>query len=235
MSCPSFLNSKILAYALALSLLIPTNGLARTLAFPVPSFFELSIVADDLSYSGIAMSVTRFHSRRGMNDIRTFYQTAWPEVREASLDEIYVLSYMDQSAGLLYTLQIDHPQMDASQQQGYLTVSNLPATLETEGRGLPTAGAGIPLHSTAEVINDMRFNDAGRESRLLYVTHTATARTVYEHYQRNFERLGWVVIFNEFIAAEHTGILRLQKGRQRIDITLAFLDSKTQMTLTEMN
>lgn len=209
--------------------------LAYALDFPVPDFFELSVVAEDMSYSGVALSVSRFNSSRNVTEIRRFYEHQWPETRAVESDDLFVLSHLDVKDGLLYSVQIQSDWRQQTTPEGYLSVSNLPAIL-TGNKPVPlNKGKGFPVHITGTVINDMVFHDGLRNSRFLYLTHTANARTIYDHYQTSLKNRGWSVLSADLDKREHKGIVRLQKGAKRMDITLSFNDSETQMTAVELN
>ena len=209
---------------------------ASALDFPVPEFFDLSIVAEDMSYSGVAMSVSRFTSRQPVAEIRKFYARKWPETRVVETDELFVISYLDEKKGLLFTVQVLHADWrDLSDPEGLLAVSDLPAQLDKDPSKLPKKGKNFPLHITGQVINDMVFHDGRKRSRFLYIAHKANARTIHEHYLRSMQKRGWSVSHSSFDVSGHKGIIRLKKNNRHMDITLAFQAGKTQMTAVELN
>lgn len=221
------------AVLLAFLVFVPA---ASALDFPVPEFFELSIVAEDMSYSGVAMSVSRFTSRQPVAEIRKFYARKWPETRVVETDELFVISYLDEKKGLLFTVQVIHADWrDLPEPEGLLAVSDLPAQLDKDPSKLPKKGKNFPLHISGQIINDMQFHDGRKRSRFLYITHKANARTIHEHYLRSMQKRGWTVVQSAFSASEHRGIIRLKKNNRHMDITLAFQTGETQMMAVELN
>lgn len=226
------LYQRLLAAFLLSLMLTPA---AYAMNFPVPDFFKLSIVAEDMSYSGMAMSVSEFTSSKGVADIRRYYERQWPEIKVVEQDQLFVLSYLNEKEGLLFTVQVSGNWRGQTALAGYVAVSDLPAYLSGTKSKLPVKGHGFPLHITGEVINDMAFHDARKQSRFMYITHSANAKTVYEHYLKSLKNRGWSALNSAFDAREHRGIIRLQKGNKHMDITLAFQNSETQMTVVELN
>lgn len=203
--------------------------------FPVPDFFNLSVVAEDMSYSGVAMSVTRFSSARGVSDIEEFYISSWPETRVSKFDRLFVISYLNEEDGILYAVQVDGEWQDRSRVEGFLSVSDLPRRVSDDNSSMPELGLDFPLHASAKVVNDMSFNDGMRKSRFLYITHRANAKTIFDHYQRALLRRDWIELGSQFSPSEHFGVLRFQREERRLDLTIKFMDSKTQMTAVELN
>lgn len=220
-------------FSLTLALLL--TPVAYGADFPVPEFFKLSIVAEDMSYSGVAMSVSQFSSNKGAADIRRFYEHQWPETRVVEQDELFVISHLDETNGLLFSVQISGDWRRQEQPEGFLAVSDLPAHLSGNRPEPPIKGLGFPLHVTSSVVNDMTFHDARKQSRFMYITHSANARTIHDHYLRSLQRRGWSLLKSTFDPREHSGVIRFQKGNKRMDITLAFQNSETQMTVVELN
>lgn len=226
---------KQLVGLLSLALTLLLTPVAYGMDFPVPEFFKLSIVAEDMSYSGVAMSVSQFRSKKSVTDIRRFYERQWPKTRVVEQDELFVISHLDEKSGLLFSVQVSGDWRRQEQPEGFLAVSDLPAHLSGNRPDLPVKGQGFPLHVTSNVLNDMTFHDARKQSRFMYITHSANARTVHEHYLRSLQRRGWSLLKSTFDPREHNGVLRFQKGTKRMDITLAFQNSETQMTVVELN
>src|SRR5690554_505597 len=71
--------------ALSLLLLLLTSTSVWSVEFPVPDFFDLSIVSEDMSYSGVALSVAQFSSSKGVSDIERYYEAEWPDTRVSKL------------------------------------------------------------------------------------------------------------------------------------------------------
>lgn len=226
---------KQLAGFFFLGLALLQTPAAYALDFPVPEFFKLSIVAEDMSYSGISMSVSQFNSKKGVADIRRFYERQWPQTRVVEQDELFVISHLDEKRGLLFSVQVSGDWRHEDQPEGFLAVSDLPAHLSGKRPELPVKGLGFPLHVSGNVVNDMRFHDARKQSRFMYITHSANARTIHDHYLRSLQNRGWSLLNSTFDPREHRGVIRFQKGTKRMDITLAFQDSATQMTVVELN
>lgn len=221
----------VAVFSLTLALVPAAYGIN----FPVPEFFKLSIVAEDMSYSGLAMSVSQFSSQQGVAEIRRFYELKWPEIRVVEGDDLFVLSYLNEQEGLLFSVQIHGDWRRQQKPEGFLAVSDLPAHLSDNKSKLPVKGHDFPLHITGNVVNDMEFHDARKQSRFMYITHSANARTIHEHYLRSLQNRDWVLLNSTFDASEHRGIIRFQKGTKRMDITLAFQNGETQVTVVELN
>ena len=219
----------------ACALIVFLTPAARAVDFPVPDFFKLSVVAEDMSYSGVALSVSQFNSSKSVADIRHFYESSWPQTRVVEHDRMFVLSHLDEERGLLFSVQIEGDWRRQGRPEGYLAVSDLPAYLSGNKSDLPKKGENFPVHVTGEVVNDMVFHDGRKKSRFLYITHKANARTIHDHYQSSLEKRGWSTLNSEFDPRNHRGVLRMQKGVKRMDITLNFSNSETQMTAVELN
>lgn len=216
-------------------LITALNSGVHGLDFPVPDFFKLSVVAEDMSYSGVALSVSQFNSSKSVADIRYFYELQWPETQVVEHDQMFVLSHLDTQRGLLFSVQVNGDWRQQKHPKGFLAVSDLPAYLADSKPDLPEKGHGFPVHVTGNVINDMLFHDGRKHSRFMYITHSANARTIHDHYQRSLERRGWSTLNSAFDPNQHQGVIRLQKGARRMDITLIFQNSETQMTAVELN
>ena len=132
----------------ACALIVFLTPAARAVDFPVPDFFKLSVVAEDMSYSGVALSVSQFNSSKSVADIRLFYESSWPQTRVVEHDRMFVLSHLDEKRGLLFSVQIEGDWRRQGRPEGYLAVSDLPAYLSGNKSDLPKKGENFPVHVT---------------------------------------------------------------------------------------
>ena len=192
----------------------------ESVQFPIPKFFKLQVVADDLVFNGVDMSITGFDTNKSPEDIYQFYQDAWQgEIKESAFGDWIIYSHLKE--GLLYTVQFQ--QLDKLQISGTLTISNLPSLQKKQLKGL---GEGFPKARNTRVANDIKAYDGLRESRHLLLVNKMSVASNMVFYKSALTGQGWVLQHGESGSPEGKALL-FAKENSTLNVAMTSRDGQT--------
>ncbi|WP_041523879.1 hypothetical protein [Gilvimarinus agarilyticus] len=195
------------------------------ISFPVPDYFDLHVVADDMEFNGMNMAVSGFSTTKTAEEVELYYRKEWgEEFRKGRMDKLVVLSHIDD--GLLYTVQFNESKNEHLQLQGFLAISNLPGMRSERDMRF---GEGFPMLSDTKVVNDMKSNDLGRNNRMLWLTNKSSVTTNYNFYRREFTNDGWSVVHSDNLLREKKAGLALSRSGEMLNISIVGKSSLTQV------
>ncbi|SEH81045.1 hypothetical protein SAMN05660691_01606 [Rheinheimera pacifica] len=204
------------------------TAMASQREFPVPEFFNLHIVADQMQFNGVAMSVSGFTTAKSAKDIETFYRQQWQdEIRVVEVEGLHVISHLHK--GLLYTVQYSINQQPSSIIEGFISLSNLPTVSKVNKI---TLGSGFAMPGGTEVLNDMTSDDGGRKTRMLWLHNKLSVSANVAFYQRRLESDGWISTFVQD-ANRQAGGLIVKKGNTEMNITVTRVNGVTQLLVIQ--
>lgn len=204
------------------------SAMAKQQVFPVPEFFSLHIVADQMQFNGVAMSVSGFTTTRSAKDIEAFYRQQWQEeIRVVEVDGLHVISHL--SKGLLYTVQFTLNPHPGSLIEGYVSLSNLP-TVSKSNR--ITLGRGFAMPGGTEVLNDMTSDDGGRKTRMLWLHNKLSVSANISFYQRRLQSEGWTTTFLQEGDRQAGGLI-VKKGNTEMNVTVTRVNGVTQLLVIQ--
>lgn len=207
--------------SIVLALLIAFGTQAQeSVQFPIPNFFKLQVVADDLVFNGVDMSITGFDTNKSPEEIYQFYQDAWRgEIRESAFGDWIIYSHLKD--GLLYTVQFQ--QLDKLRISGTLAISNLPSM---EKKRLKNLGEGFPMARNTKVANDIKAYDGLRESRHLLLVNKMSVTSNMVFYKSALTGQGWVLQHGESASSEGEALL-FAKDNSTLNLAMTNRDGQT--------
>ncbi|MCH1926563.1 hypothetical protein L9G74_17230 [Shewanella sp. C32] len=192
----------------------------ESVQFPIPKYFKLQVVADDLVFNGVDMSITGFDTNKSPKDIYQFYQNAWRgEIRESAFGDWIIYSHLKD--GLLYTVQFQ--QLNKLRISGTLAISNLPSVEKTQLKNL---GKGFPMSRNTKVANDIKTYDGLRESRHLLLVNKMSMASNMVFYKSTLTGQGWVLQHEESTSSEG-GALLFAKESSTLNLAMTNRDGQT--------
>lgn len=215
-------------WALLVMSLFSCTTFASQREFPVPEFFNLHIVADQMQFNGVAMSVSGFSTTKPRQAIEAYYRQQWQDkIRVVEVQGLHVISHLDD--GLLYTVQFTAPNDDGGLIDGFISLSNLPTVSKQNKIEL---GQGFAKPSGTDVLNDMTSNDGGKRTRMLWLHNRLSVAANVGFYQRNLESDGWLTTFvND--SERQVGGLIVKKGNTEMNVTVKRSSGSTQILVIE--
>lgn len=201
-------------------------------AFPTMKKMKLQIVASDMEFNGIPMTLRRFDSEEDMEAVFAFYRSAWANGGEGGKPPIeYPLGEWKVIASLrepcFYTVQVK-PAGRGS--EGVLGLSAPPPekTVVKEE---------VPMLPGTRVVNDIAHNDAGKTARTLLLKNGFSADANAQFYQRNLGSQGWKAI------AGHAGQNRdtrantmvMKQGVREVSVTVSQTGRESTVLLNYMD
>lgn len=204
------------------------SAIAKERVFPVPDFFNLHIVADQMQFNGVAMSVSGFTTTKARAEIEKFYREHWQEqIRVVEVDGLHVISHLNQD--LLYTVQFTVNQDPGSIIEGFISLSNLPTVSKANKIIL---GHDFDMPGGTEVINDMTSDDGGKKTRMLWLHNTLTVSANVSFYQRKLQADGWTTTFKSETDRQ-TGGLIVKKDNSEMNVTVTRVNGVTQLLVIQ--
>lgn len=185
---------------------------AMNVHFPIPKFFKLHIVADEMNYNSVTMSISGFDTNKSATDILEFYTKEWDgEIKTSHYGEWIIYSHLKE--GILYTVQFKENKLSIT---GFIALSNLPGV---QSKKLKRLGDGFPMPKNTKVANDIRTNEAGRMSRMLLLTNSQSVNSNYEYYRRILSMQGWEIQYEEKFSKNRAGLV-LAKNNSTLNVVI---------------
>ncbi len=220
---------KLLLQGLVLSFAcVCYTAMAAQRVFPVPEFFNLHIVADQMQFNGVAMSVSGFTTTKSRTDIEAYYRQQWQEqIRIVEVDGLHVISHLNK--GLLYTVQYTINQAAGSLIEGFISLSNLPTVSKANKI---TLGSGFSMPGGTEVLNDMTSDDGGKKTRMLWLHNKLSVSANVSFYQQRLGSDGWLTTFVHNTGRQAGGLM-VKKGNTEMNITVTRVNGVTQLLVIQ--
>lgn len=208
-------------------------GFAATAAaeidFPAPRGAKVVVVGEGMVLNGVTMSSWELTSPNRPASVLDFYRAHWakrdgggPGYTEVPLGEWTLLTHVDESEGLVYTVQVQPGAVGGS--YALLGVSNL---LETEPTPAVRLGADLPKMAGSTVQNDLVAQDLGVRSRTVMLDNAHSVKQNVDFYLQHFERDGWVIESGTLIDDSGTGAVMASSGNKRWNMTFVPRDRRT--------
>ncbi|WP_065188323.1 hypothetical protein [Shewanella woodyi] len=220
--------SRIIIFTL-LCLLTLSAPAADRLTFPIPKFFKLNVIADDLNFNGANMSMTGFETNKTAEDIFHFYQQEWDGKINTSYFGNWII-YSHLKKGLLFTVQFK--QKGQLQISGILALSNLPGIQSEDFAHL---GKGFPMPKDTKVANDIKADDGGRLSRTLLLINKQSLQSNFKFYQNKLSNEGWTIQYQQKTPASRSAAMLLAKDNSTLNLMMEYSDGETKIQAVRMD
>lgn len=190
-------------------------------AFPPPPGATAQVVADEMVFNGIPMSVRAFESKRTVDEIVAFYQRRWKRRNRPDpvVNEMGPWTVVGVREGDYYlTVQAKEARNGS---MGFMGVSRM-----FERRKKVVLGEGTPMPPGSVVVNDIIHNDPGKSARTVALSndHSMTDNAVF--YLGEYVRLGWTLFSRK--DTPHPGtLLVFRKDRMEANVMITQKFDKT--------
>ena len=181
--------------------------------FPVVDHMIVSIVAEEIEFSGIPMQLLEFKSNRALSEIQEFYASEWRDaIAVAETEDFIILSHRE--GDFLQVVQMDRS--DKLGSRGTLSTS---LAFDSTAISSETPGKGFPLLTHSKVLNDIKAVDGPRHSRTLMIETADSLRRTYNFYDRRFNQEGWNNAAS--LKATEKNVLILSRRNQELNMTFS--------------
>jgi len=212
-----------------LSLLTLSVLAADRLTFPIPKYFKLHVIADDLNFNGASMSMTGFETNKKAEEIFEFYHEEWDgKIKTSHFGDWIIYSHLNK--GLLFTVQFK--QKGQLQISGILALSNLPGI---QPKDFAHLGKGFPMQRDTKVANDIKADDGGRISRTLLLINDHSLQSNLKFYQTTLIKQGWTMQFKEETVTGSSTAMLLAKDNSTLNIMMTYSDGETKIQAVRMD
>jgi len=181
--------------------------------FPVADHMHVSIVAEEIEFSGIPMQLLEFRSDRALADLQKFYASEWRDAMTVADTERFVLM-SHREGDFFQVVQIDRS--DRLGSRGILSTSFAFDSSEIS-RGEP--GRGFPLPAHSKVVNDIKAVDGPKHSRTLMLETPENLQRTYDFYDRRFAQEGWSNATSP--KATERNVLMLSRRSEQLNMTFS--------------
>jgi hypothetical protein len=184
--------------------------------FPAPKKAKLQVVADQMDFNGIPMSVRRIESEAPPEDILAFYRKLWAATEKIRGPEEYPLGPWQVIASLrdncFYTVQVKPFGKNGT--EGFLGLTAPPS-----GK---TVKEELPKLPGSTVLNDISHNDAGKTARTVVLTNGFSPAANADFYRRNLGDQGWRVTNHYRLEQpnQNGDVMVLKNGLRELSITM---------------
>lgn len=206
-----------------------STGASAEIDFPAPRGAKVVVVGEGMVLNGITMSSWELTSPERPSSVLDFYRAHWAKrddggvgYTEVPLGEWTLLTHVDESEGLIYTVQVQPGAVGGS--YALLGVSNL---LETKPTPAVRLGADLPKMAGSTVQNDLVAQDLGIRSRTVMLDNAHSVKQNVDFYLNHFERDGWAIETGTLIDDNGTGAIMASSGNKRWNMTFVPRDRRT--------
>lgn len=194
--------------------------------FPVMDEMLLGAIGDDLQWNNMPMAGRSFHVPASLDQVMAFYEHAWKdEVDHTPFNGWEQILHINKRCMMMVQVKAQN----AGFSYGRLLLTN-PPTRSAINRPL---GDGMPVPPDAQVISDMRSDDAIREGRMVLLLHEEDMHRTRTWYETEMRRQGWTL--EERSIQPHAVVLSYAKGRELMSIGLLRHQQETQVLLNRMD
>lgn len=196
--------------------------------FPAPPDADISQVGLNMRLNGVRMSSWDLRSTRPVEDILAFYRREWgtgsarePGYTEVNLGESRLLTHVDETRGLIYTVQLTR--------QGAETAGQLAVTDLLKGNGVQpeTLLRDFPRLGATNVESVLEADEAGWKSRTITVSNTHSVQQNLEQYMQALDGRGWRVE-DAAMVRSGDGALSAARGNDRLQLAVTRIDGVTR-------
>jgi hypothetical protein len=219
--------SRILTFALGVLLSVAAYA-GPFDTFPAPPDADISQVGLNMRLNGVRMSSWDLRSTRPVEDILAFYRREWgtgsarePGYTEVNLAESRLLTHVDETRGLIYTVQLTR---QGSETAGQLAVTDL---LKGNGVQPETLLRDFPRLGATNVESVLEADEAGWKSRTITVSNTHSVQQNLEQYMQALDGSGWRVE-DAAMVRSGDGALSAARGNDRLQLAVTRIDGVTR-------
>lgn len=202
-----------LAAGCALAAREPLRGCPE---FPTPEKVKLQVVAPQLDYNGLPMSIVRLETTTPPEDVLAFYRKQWAATEKVRGPAEYPLGPWQVIASMrdncFYTVQLKP--FGKGGTEGLLGVTAPP--------GAKTVKEELPMLPGSTVLNDIAHNDAGKTARTVVLKNGFSPAANADFYRRNLADLGWSVTNHYRLEQpkQNGDVMVLKNGLRELSVTM---------------
>ncbi len=214
-------------------MLLPLGNALGDEEFPPPPRSTVGSITQSTTAFGMELSIRKFESSTGVDDVVEFYRKLWGDGEYAESDLPPWRMITSRQDDQLYNAQV---QVGGSKESwGYLSISDLPAKLDS-GKYQVRSGEGFPKMAGSEVVNDQLSKDSGKTGRTLLLFNDFSPSSNATFYKNHYRNKGWEKVMSQSTATRERGYaLVFRHGAKEVAITIDELDGKTSVVANEIS
>ncbi|SDD69215.1 hypothetical protein SAMN04488509_105161 [Aquimonas voraii] len=211
--------------------LVPGLGAvqAASLAdFPAPERSRVDVVGVDMRLNGIRMSAWELHSELGPSEVLDYYVQHWgrsdpgrPGYTLVPMGDWQLLTHVDESAGLTYTVQV---RPDDAGAFALLGVSDL---LAGSGQPPQELASDFPVLGGTTVESVLETQEVGWTARTITASNRRSVTANIAHYAKSLGEDGWVVE-SSVQGRSGSAALSARRGNDSLSVTVFEQDDATR-------
>lgn len=200
--------------------------------FEVPPKAKVEWVSPHAQADGMTLGIRRFEvSSMTVDEVLNFYRDIWKD-QSAEVDFPPWKMIGTKQRGEYWNVQVQA--MAGGGAWGYLGISDLPELLE-KGRQLgDRKGKGFPKMAGSVVIDDNRYKDIGKRSRMLMLQNKFSVASNVSYYRNHYNNNGWVTVMDRPAIPTGGHVLYLSKGSESLSLTINRDNGKTSVVANEV-
>lgn len=227
---------KKISVLLVFSLALCSNANAKGYPeFPYSKNMDVVIVADNMDYNGLEMRAYQFKSKDDEDEIVAFYQSEWgDEMTNVLFGDWRILSHRE--GDYLMTVQIEQNTMAMT--HGTMGITPMFRLVDAGSAHVKKLQSGIgkdfPTPPKSKIINDIKSDDGGIETRTLLFENSQSVRQNLRFYLR-MQSDGWQVLGGPPENINEVNALAMNKGGKKLNLSFVSRDGKTYGVATSIN
>lgn len=199
--------------------------------FPTPGKARLQIVAPQMDYNGLPISIVRLETTTPPAEVLAFYREKWAATKDVRGPAEYPLGPWQVIASMrdncFYTVQVKPFGKDGT--EGFLGLSTLPTGKVVKEE--------VPMLPGSKMLSDIAHNDPGKTARTVMLKNGFSPAANADFYRRNLGDLGWVVTSHYRIdkPGQAGDVMVLKNGQRELSLTLTREGSESNVLLNYVN
>ncbi len=204
--------------------------------FPYSDDMDVVVVANNMDYNGLPMRAFQFSSSADEAEVVAFYEREWgEEMTNILFGDWRILSHKE--GDYLMTVQIEQNTM--AKTHGTLGITPMFKLVDAGSRHVQKLQAGIgkdfPMPPRSEVINDIRADDGGINSRTIMFANSQSVLQNIKFYLRKMQAQGWEILGGYPESLDNLTALAMNKGGQKLNLSFVSREGKTYGVATTLN
>lgn len=194
--------------------------------FPQMDNMLLASLGGDVQWNNMPLAGRSFRVPASLEQVRAFYAREWKDAVDfTEFNGWEQILHINKHCMMMVQVKAQNERFSF----GRLLLTNPPAKSATS-RPL---GGGMPVPPGAQVISDMRSDDAIREGRMVLLLNEEDLHATRAWYEAEMQRLGWSL--EERSDQLHAVVLSYAKGRELMSVGLLRHQEVTQVLLNRMD
>ncbi len=213
---------------------VAQQGMADAPEIPIPKNAKISIVGQDMTVGGKAMSIRQIYTRDKISKVKAFYHSRWAEAEipglpgyteNNALEPWHIISRLEE--GYLLTVQIQRA--DDGGTRGYLASSKLSRELTPSKQA-----ESFPKIQGTRIVHDIQSRDAGQRAVTMLLSNHHSLSSNSSYYKNYYQQRGWRIDLDQPMPRAGMYVLAFTHGREKVNIVLTGNENSTKITVNKV-